>query len=359
MCAARSLPRPGARNRRSPISTRRSASIPITRRPMPIAACSTAKPASLIGACRLQQGAGDRRLLRARLSRPRHRLSPARPQHAGAQRLQQSHRAQAEQRAGLLQSRPALSGPASGPNRDRRLHHGHRARHAEGGAARGAGAQLPRGRRRQARRRLISTRRCRSAAPEPAGLGQPRARLRAPRQKEKAAGSYARRSTSTKNTSRRAPALPVSAEGTSRTRRSEHPGKVEAGFPKRSRNLRALRRKRNPDRALRLFPHALSFNAGGRAVRPDRRRGNGRRHAARHAYRDLRAAVEETHEVLRRLGQLEQPLAHRVGHEVVMHAVQIKSAAIFRSARRSGIDPSSIARPAYTNSAWRRSRPRT
>ena len=34
------------------------------------------------------------------------------------------------------------------------------------------------------------------------------------------------------------------------------------------------------------------------------------------------AAVEETHEVLRRFGQLEQPLAHREGHEVVMHAVQ-------------------------------------
>ena len=72
---------------------------------------------------RLQQGAVDRRQLRARLSRPRHRLPPARPHRAGARRLQQGDRAQARQCAGLLQSRPALSEPASAPIRHRRLLH--------------------------------------------------------------------------------------------------------------------------------------------------------------------------------------------------------------------------------------------
>ena len=73
------------------------------------------------GARRRQQGAGDRRVLRARLSRPRHRLPRARTRRPGARRFQQGDRAEARQRRRLLQSRPALSEPAAASVRHRRF----------------------------------------------------------------------------------------------------------------------------------------------------------------------------------------------------------------------------------------------
>ena len=153
--------------------------------------CSTARAASWNWRWPTTTRRWHRRLLRARLSRARHRLSPARQQHAGARRLQQGDRAAAGQRAGLLQSRPALSGPASAPVRRRRFHHGHRACDAEGRAVRGARARAIWRSATPRPRRPISTRRCRcirrTCRPGPAA-GSPTSASA----KGKAAGSYAK-----------------------------------------------------------------------------------------------------------------------------------------------------------------------
>ena len=153
----------------------------------------------------------------------------ARPQRAGARRLQQGDRAQARQRAGLLQSRPALSEPASAPIRHRRFLHVAWAHPAQGRAVRGAGAELSGDRRRQiggerSRRGGAdrSRRTCRRgpAAASPTSVSDRRTRPPAP---------TPRRSTSTTNTSRRAPASPASAARSgSPTRRSERPRASEA-----------------------------------------------------------------------------------------------------------------------------------
>ena len=132
------------------------------------------------------------RVLCARLSRPRHRLQPAGPQRAGARRFQQGDRAAARQcrkpittaacsiRASISTSSPStISRPRSGLT------------HAEGRALRCARAQyLAIGDNKSAAERSRPGGADRSA--ESQGLGQPRARLRAARQKEKAAGSYAK-----------------------------------------------------------------------------------------------------------------------------------------------------------------------
>ena len=125
------------------------------------------------------------------VSRPRHRLPPAGPQHAGARRLEQGHRAQARQCAGLLSARPALSEPASVPIRHRRF------LHRAWGLPRTRPSRTWRGRSaiwRSAtpnRRRAILTTRCRSIRNLQAWTSRGLAYERLG-QKDKAAGSYAK-----------------------------------------------------------------------------------------------------------------------------------------------------------------------
>src|SRR5208282_230325 len=138
-----------------------------------------------------------------------------------------------------------------------------------------------------------------------------------------------RRSTSTKNTSRRAPALPASAARSgSRTRRSEHdPEKWKPVFRKdhappriKSANRFNLKRLRSEHRAKTgsgTAPRGCS-RMHCRSTRADRwfvqiageETADGVQRAV--LVEVFMTAVEKSHEVLRRFGQLEQPLAHRV-----------------------------------------------
>ena len=185
-------PMRATRRPRSPISTRRSASIPIMRRPTPIAACCTARAASSNWRSpTTTRRCQHRRQLRRGLCRPRHRLSAAghsaqaladlnkaialRPDNAQAYynrgllyQSQRQHQVAVDdfttalglttQKADLFVARAlsylALERSQIGGERSRR-----------GGA---------------------------DAAAKPAGLGEPRACLRASGDKEKAAGSYAK-----------------------------------------------------------------------------------------------------------------------------------------------------------------------
>ena len=157
-----------------------------------------------------------------RLSRPRHRLPPARPQGAGAQRFQQGDRASARQCAGLLQSRPALSEPASASVRHRRLLHRARALPAEGRTVRRARAQLSGNRRRQ----VGGERSRRGGADGPAKPARPGPAAASPTsasgRRTRPPAPMRRRSISTRNTSRQRPASPGSAARLGRrTRRFE------------------------------------------------------------------------------------------------------------------------------------------
>jgi len=102
---------PGAIRKRSRISIARSRSMRITHRPTPNRGQVHRQGNRLDPALRrLQQGARARPELCGGLPRPRSRLSPAGPRARRAQRLQSRDPDQPEQRAGLLQSRAALSG---------------------------------------------------------------------------------------------------------------------------------------------------------------------------------------------------------------------------------------------------------
>ena len=142
---------------------------------------------------RLQQGAVDRRRLRARLSRPRHRLPPARPQRRRRSTdfnkaiALQPDNAQAYYDRGLLyqsqhQHQFAIDDFTTALGLDP----------AEGRTARRPRAELSGGRRRQVGGERSRPRRCRSrrqtCKPGPA-VGSPTNALA---QKDKAAGSYAK-----------------------------------------------------------------------------------------------------------------------------------------------------------------------
>ena len=205
--------RPAATNRRSPTSTRRSASTPITPRPMPIARCIYRKTNKLDLAL-----ADYNKALAIDAS-----YAPAylgrgivyREEGAATQALGDFNKAIAlrpDNARSLLQSRPALSEPAPAPVRDRRFLDRDRAEPPEGRSFHRPRLELSRHRRQQVGGRAISTRRCSSirgtcSAWTSRGLAYERTRRQGQGRRLLCQGAQYQRA----NTSRRRPALPASA----------------------------------------------------------------------------------------------------------------------------------------------------